>query len=119
NYGMKYRRSLEVVYTEGLLDECATFIFQKRTISTHNNMFSIGGMKLEFLDLPEEDEGDYPAENTLDFEFYAGESGNYSLELAYVTSKYSEATIQKLTESIDEMLLSLQDDFMAVLSLLR
>lgn len=119
NYGMKYRRSLEVVYTEGLLDECATFIFQKGTISTHNSVFSIDGMKAEMLDLPEEDNGEYPAENTLDFEFHAGETGSYSLELAYVTSKYSEAAMQKLAESIDEMLLCLQDDSMIILSLLR
>ena len=65
------------------------------------------------LDSPEEDDGDYPAENTLDFEFHAEESGSYSPELAYVTSKYSEAAMQKLVENIDEMLL--QDDFIAVL----
>ena len=108
NQGMKYRRSLEVVYTEGLLDECATFIFQKGAISAHNSIVSAGGMKAEPLELPDEDEGDYPAENTLDFEFHADESGSYSLELAYVTSKYSEAAMQKFAESIDEMLLLLQ-----------
>lgn len=108
--GMKYRRSLEVVYTEGLLDECATFIFQKGTISLHNSIVSFGGLKAELVDLPEEDDGSYPAENTLDFEFHAGETGTYSLELAYVTSKYSEAAMQKLAESIDEMLLLLQDE---------
>lgn len=119
NFGMKYRRSLEVVYTENLLDECATFIFQKGNISWHNDIISIGGMKAEMLDLPEAGDGDYPAENTLDFEVHAGEMGSYFLELAYVTSKYSEAAIQKLAESIDEMLLCLQDDSMVILSLLR
>lgn len=109
NCGMKYRRSLEVVYTESLLDECATFIFQKGAISTHN-FVSLGGMTAEPLELPEENEGDYPAENTLDLEFHAEESGNYSLELAYVTSKYSKAAMQNLAESIDEILLLLQDE---------
>lgn len=109
NYGMKYRQSLEIVYTEGLLDECATFIFQKGAISAHNSI-SIGGVKAELLELPEEDDGSYPAENTLDFEFHADESGSYSLEFAYVTSKYSEAAMQKLAESIDEIILRLQDE---------
>ena len=110
NQGMKYRRSLEVVYTEGLLDECATFIFQKGALSAHNSIVSAGGMKAEPLELPDEAEGDYPAENTLDFEFHADESGSYSLELAYVTSKYSEAAMQKLAESIDEIILLLQNE---------
>lgn len=122
NCGMKYRRSLEVVYTEGLLDECATFIFQKGVISTairmHEGTFSFDGMKTEPLELPEEDEGDYPAENTLDLEFHAEESGSYSLELAYVTSKYSEAAMQKLAESIDEIILLLQDENKQLVSLL-
>lgn len=116
NYGMKYRRSLEVVYTEGLLDECATFIFQKGATSTHN-LVSLGGMTAEPLELPEDDEGDYPAENTLDLEFHAEESGSYSLELAYVTSKYSEAAMQKLAESIDEIILQLQDELTIISSI--
>ena len=109
NYGMKYRRSLEVVYTEGLEDNCATFIFQKGTISTHNNIISIDGTEAEMLELPEED-GDYPNADTLDFEFHAEDSGHYSLELAYVTSRYSEAAMEKFAESIDEILLQLQDE---------
>lgn len=109
NYGMNYRRSLEVVYTEGLQDNCATFIFQKGTISTHNTIISIGGTKAELLELPEED-GDYPVEDTLDFEFHAEETGNYSLELAYVTSRYSEEAMQSFAESIDEIILQLQDE---------
>lgn len=108
NYGMKYRRSLEVVYTEGLQDDCATFIFQKGSISTHNSMFSLNGMEMEMVELPEEE--DFPNESSLDFEFHAEESGNYSLELAYVTSKYSEEAMQKFAESIDEIILQLQDE---------
>ena len=109
NYGTRYRKSLEVVYTEGLQDDCATFIFQKGTISTHNTMFSLDGMQMEMLELPEE-EGDFPNESTLDFEFHAEETGNYLLELAYVTSKYSEEAMQKFTESIDEIILQLKDE---------
>lgn len=109
NFGMKYRRSLEVVYTEGLQDDCATFIFQKGTISAHNNIFSIDGMSMEMLELPE-DEHDYPNEDALDFEFHAEDTGNYSLELAYVTSRYSEEAMEKFSESIDEILLQLQDE---------
>ena len=109
NYGMRYRRSLEVVYTEGLQDNCATFIFQKGTISTHNNIVSIDGMESEMLELDEED-GDYPTADTLDFEFHAEDSGHYSLELAYVTSRYSQKAMQKLAESLDEIILKLQDE---------
>ena len=108
NYGMKFRRSLESVYTEGLQDDCATFIFQKGTISTHNNIFSIDDMEIEMEELPEEE--DFPNESSLDFEFHAEESGIYSLELAYVTNKYSEAAMQKLAASIDEIILQLKDE---------
>lgn len=110
NYGMKYRRSLEVVYTESLLDDCATFIFQKGAISAHNSIVSAGGMKAESLELPENDDGAFPAENTLDIEFHADESGNYSVEIAYVTSRYSEAAMQRLAESIDKIILLFQDE---------
>lgn len=109
NYGMRYRRSLEVVYTEGLQDNCATFIFQKGTISTHNNIVSIDGTESEMVELDEED-GDYPTADTLDFEFHAEDSGHYSLELAYVTSRYSQKAMQILVESLDEIILQLQDE---------
>ncbi|MBR6888320.1 MAG: hypothetical protein IKN16_07730 [Selenomonadaceae bacterium] len=89
--GMKYRRSLEVVYTEGLQDDCATFIFQKGIVSTHNAIFTIDGTETEMLDLPEE--VNFPNENSLDFEFHAVESGSYSLELAYVSTPRLVRTI--------------------------
>ena len=110
NFGMKYRRSLEMVYSEGLLDGTATFIFQKGDISRHNKSFKIDGMFAEELDLPDEYHDDVPNENALDFEFHEEKSGNYSLELAYSTSKHSEESMQKFVESIDEIILYLQDE---------
>ena len=110
NFGMQYRRSLEKVYTEGMLDGTATFIFQKGNLSRHNSSFSIGGTKTEEIDLPDEYEGDFPDEDALDFEFHSEDSGCYSLELAYVTSKHSEKSMQKFVESIDEIILCLQDE---------
>ena len=109
NYGMKYRRSLEVVYTEGLEDNCATFIFQKGAVSMHNNIFPIDGMDSEILEMAEDDH-EYPNEDALDFEFHAEETGNYSLELAYVTSRYSEESMEKFAASIDEIILQFRDE---------
>ena len=67
---MQYRRSLETVYTENNFNDTSTFIFQKANISPHNNFFPLDGTKTEELELPDEYEGDFPNETTLDFEFH-------------------------------------------------
>ena len=43
-------------------------------------------------------------------EFHAESSGNYRVEIAFVTTKYSEEYIQKFAESIDNFVLQLQDE---------
>lgn len=108
NFGMKYRRSLETFYSEEMFADCVTFIFQKGVVNLHENNIIIGGKPTEFVELPAEES--YPRDNSLTFEFHAENSGIYSLEIAYVTTKYSEKFMQNFAESIDEIILDLQDE---------
>jgi len=108
NFGMKYRRSLSTFYSETMFADCVTFIFQKSVVNLHENNIVIGGKPTEFIELPAEES--YPRDNSLTFEFHAENSGIYSIEIAYVTTKYSEKFMQNFAESIDEIILNLQDE---------
>lgn len=108
NFGMKYRRSLSAFYSESMFADCVTFIFQKGVVNLHENNIVIGGKPTEYIELPAEES--YPRDNSLTFEFHAENSGIYSLEIAYVTTKYSEKFMQNFAESIDEIILNLKDE---------
>lgn len=71
-------------------------------------LISIDGTHLEWVDLL--DDRDYPTADTLDFEFHAEDSGHYSLELIFVTSRYSQEAMRTLVESLDEIILQLQGE---------
>ena len=104
---MRYRRSLSTVYDEGLEDDCATFIFQKRALGALNGMI-FDGKPAEMISLPLNEIS--AAENSLDIEINLGDDGKYFVELDYDASRYSEAAMYRFAATLDEIILAMKDD---------
>lgn len=106
NLGITYRRSLGMVYSEGLEDDCATFIFQKRNTGKLDQ-FSIGGHIAKIIDLPPNDIS--AAENTLDIEINLYE-GKYFVFLDFDAGRYSQNSMKNFAAILDDVIFQLQDE---------
>lgn len=114
--GMQYRKSLDLVYGEGLEDECATFILQKGVMGRRGEMI-LCGAEAEIVEMPSNEIS--AAENTLDIEMNSHEDGSYSLVLDYDNNLYSEAAMRRFAEIMKEMVVALQDGDCVVTGLLK
>ncbi len=115
NTGTKYRRSLGMVYSEGLEDDCATFIFQKNTGKL--NEMSIGGYVGEVIELPPNEIS--AAENSLDIEVNLTDEGNYLLFLDYDASRYSALAMEKFAATFDEIVSKLKNEDKLISKILK
>lgn len=100
--GMIYRKSLDMVYNDGLEDDCVSFIFQK---SFYENLL-LGDNPTEVVYLPPNEIS--AVENALDIEINESYMGFYSLFLDYDASRYSEAAMEKFAKTMDEILLMMR-----------
>ena len=115
NEGLKYHKSLDIIYKNGLEDNLITFIFQKRNFGFGSG-YKIAGTKVEVVDLPEDE---YSAvENCLDIEVNLCDEDKYIISFDYDNSKYNESTIKKFAALIDEIILQLQDETQLVSKIL-
>ncbi|MBQ6976178.1 MAG: hypothetical protein IJQ16_06470 [Selenomonadaceae bacterium] len=106
NEGLKYRKSLDVVYNKGLEDNLITFIFQKSIFGLGNG-YNIAGTTVEVLDIPDDE---YSAvENVLDIEVNLCVDDNYIISFDYDISTYTETTIKNFAAQIDATILQLQN----------
>lgn len=96
--GTNYRKSLDIVYNDGLEDDCVSFIFQKNI----NNEFVFCDYPVEIVYLPPNDIS--AVENALDVEINTEVTGSYSLYLDYDASRYSDAEMKNFAETLDEIL---------------
>ena len=99
----KYRKSLDIVYNDGLEDDCVSFIFQKNI----NNEFNFCDTPAEIVYLPPNDIS--AVENALDVEINTEDTGEYTLFLDYDASRYSEAEMKKFAETLNEIAVAMQD----------
>ncbi len=114
--GMKYVKSLDVVYNEGLEDLCATFIFQKGTTGRRGSA-RLGGTEAVYEEMPENEWS--AAENTLDIELNARTDGTFSLVMNYDASRYSVDVMRRFARTVDEMIGALTDGNRNVTELLK
>ncbi len=105
--GVKYRRSLGIVYKGGLEDDCATFIFQKKSLGALNSLI-MGGKPAEVIELPLNEFS--ASENTLDIELNLNDDDTYFIYLDYDASRYSAAAMEKFAATVDEIILALQNE---------
>ena len=107
NVSLKYRRSLEFVYREGLQDDCVTFMFQKG-IRNQDSSDTFAGKKMKYITVPKSKYS--AAENVLDIELNALGDGNYLVDLDYDASRYSKDAMKNFAETMDKIILQLQDE---------
>ena len=104
--GLKYRKSLDVVYDEGLEDKCACFILQKGAIGRRGEM-KLGNSSVTFEELPANEIN--VAENIIDIEFNAHDDGTFALVLNYDIKYYSRDSMKRFTQKITDIMNDLKD----------
>ncbi|MBQ1510619.1 MAG: hypothetical protein IIZ54_06975, partial [Selenomonadaceae bacterium] len=107
NSSMNYRKSLDIVYNEGLEEDCATFILQKGSMGRRGSM-KFGNTVATIVEMPENEIS--AAENTLDIEMNAHDDGTYSLVLNYDASRYSEEAMRRFADTVEKMIHGLMED---------
>ena len=115
NESMQYRKSLDMVYLNGMEDECATFILQKGMMG-RKGIVKIGGTDGVMVDMPANEIS--AAENTLDIEVDAHDDGTFALLLDYDNNRYSKAAMQRFAAIMKDMVVALQDGDCVVTKLL-
>ena len=111
--GMAYRKSLDVVYNEGLEDDCVSFIFQKYM---HGDAI-IADMPAKVVYLPPNEIS--AVENALDIEVESQPTGTYDLFLDYDASRYSEAEMRNFALTVEKILITMRDTDKMVSEILK
>ena len=101
--GIKYRKSLGIIYDEGIEDNCVTFIFQKELYLD----FILADTLAMPIYLPPNEIS--AAENSLDIEVYATEMGKYDLALHYDASRYVEKDMRRFAETLNKILIEMKN----------
>ena len=114
--GLKYRKSLDIVYDEGLEDKCACFILQKGSIGRRGGM-KLGNSSVTFEELPTNEIN--VAENIIDIEFNAHDDGTFALVLNYDIKYYSRNSMKKFTQKVFDIIDGLQVENCMVSELLK
>ena len=116
NSCLKYRRSIGTVYSAGLNDTSATFVFQKKSLGAINAM-KFCGTNAEIIEVPLNEFS--VSENTLDVEINLTGDGTYLVEFAYDAVRYSEAAMENFAAAFDEIIRALQDETRAISEILE
>ncbi len=111
--GMKYRKSLDVVYSEGLEDDCVSFIFQKHI----NGDVIIADRLAELIYLPPNEIS--AVENALDVEVESQPTGTYNLFLDYDAGRYSETEMKNFALTMEKVLQDMRDTDKLVSEILK
>ena len=99
-----YRQSLDIVYSEGLGADCATFIFQKNIFAEH---IMIGDSTAQIIDMPPNEIS--AAENSLDIQVKALEDGTYNLILDYDAGRFSAQLMKNFAAMFDKNISELKN----------
>ena len=100
---MTYRKSLDIVYNEGLEDDCVRFIFQKYITDD----LIIADTTAEVVYMPPNELS--AVENALDIEVRETDTGFYNLFLDYDASRYSEKDMQHFAETLNKILIEMKN----------
>lgn len=109
--GIKYRKSLDTVYSKWTENEPLTFIMQKDGGMGRRGIVNLADTKAKIIDMPENNLS--AAESPLDIEINEWNENDgcaYLLLLDYDESRYSENFMTKFAETIDEIIFALQDE---------
>ena len=112
-----YRKSLDVVYGEGLEDETITFMFQKKTLGDISSSLKLGGTTVEIVETPNNEYD--AAENYLNIEVCLIDDDTYTLLLEYYVGTYTENNMKKYAEIFNKIVTQLQNENQTVLKILN
>lgn len=101
--GLKYRKSLNMIYNDGLEDDCVSFIFQK---NMHGELM-LADTVMEPIYLPPNEIS--AVENAMDIEINSEPTGNYSLYLDYDASRYTEEEMLRFAQTMEKILIEMRD----------
>lgn len=100
-----YKKSLDIIYTESLADDCPCFLFQKDIFSDH---ITIGNTTADIVDMPPNEIS--AAENSINIYVSLKEDGMYELALDYDASRFSEGLMKKFYAELEDVVLKMQDE---------
>ena len=110
----KFSKSLDIVYDNYLLEDCASFIFLKDVLKDH---VMIGDNTAQVIDMPPNEIS--AAENSLDIELWSTERGTYDLVLNYDASRFSEKNMKNFAETMDKIIFAMKNDKNSVEQILQ
>jgi len=96
---LDYKKSLDIVYNEGLADDVPSFMFQKNIVTDH---FTIGNTTANVIDMPPNEIS--AAQNSLDLKIFAGDDGMYKWRLTYDAGRFSADSMKKFIAAMEEIL---------------
>ncbi|MBQ7629435.1 MAG: hypothetical protein IJS81_04375, partial [Selenomonadaceae bacterium] len=105
---LEYRKSLDVVYNEGIEDDTITFMFQKKTLGDVSSNLKLGDTTVEIVEVPDNEYN--AAENYLNIEVCLIDDDTYTILLEYFCGVYSEQAMKNYAEIFNEMVFKLQDE---------
>ena len=112
-----YRKSLDVVYGEGLEDDTITFMFQKKTLGDVSSSLKLDGTTVEIVETPNNEYD--AAENYLNIEVCLIDDDTYTLLLEYYLGTYTENAMKNYAEIFNKMVLKLKNESQTVLQILE
>ena len=101
--GMKYRKSLNLIYDENLESDCVSFIFQK---GIHDDLILADTLAKAIYLPPNEISA---VENALKIEVKAKDTGTFDVTLDYDAGRYSETEIKNFAMTMNEILIAMRD----------
>lgn len=109
----KYRKSLDVVYNEGLENDCVSFILQKHI----NSDFILNDTTAKAIYLPPNEIS--AVENALDIEVESLDTGKYNLSLNYDASRYTQDEMRDFALTLERIVLEMRDKNKMVSEILK
>ena len=107
NKSLTYRKSMGIVYNEGLEDDCVAFVFQKRTLGLVGAKIKLADTDVEVSEPPANEYA--AAEGYLNIEVNLCDDGSYIILFEYYKGFYTEDAIKKFAALYDEIIPQLQD----------
>ncbi len=98
--GMQYRKSMDVIYEEGLEEDTPCFILQKGSMGRRGSI-KFCGTEAVIEEMPANEIS--AAENSIDIEMNSHDDGTYSLVLDYDNHRYSENAMKEFAETMEQM----------------
>lgn len=102
--GFSYKRSLDIVYNEGLADDCPSFVFQKNIFNDHA---VIGDSTAVIIDMPPNELSATP--NSLDLRVFSKEDGLYEFWLIYDAGRFGRNSMKNFVAIIEKVLTAMQN----------